>query len=331
MTIPFQRYLLALALAGALGGCSRDPYHRQENIVENARMDLISDAPYLFPANKTADAPTTYLSLRRWDIIFTGAIKPDPAKPELAVVDALIPGDFNHILVYLGKDEDGFAYAAELNTDNIAIVDQVIQVDGGIRLLALSRDFGVDPQPSGQHLLDRSYYLTRWAKTFREEERGKLVAADESLAQTVQDHVLARLPYQLEFSIPLKYILLSRNVRLIDDGLAHGAGCADYWTTIFEDVAGLCLRGVRARASEIVDYYQNDPVGRDAALPPQWNPIGTGSLRIRQALALGFDVKEDPPHHFRCGGQDESGLVLPDRIYRSEALTDIAEIAVAAE
>lgn len=322
---------IALACAATLTGCSRDPYHRQEDILAHARVDLISDAPYLFPANKNSDDPTTYLSLRRWDIIFTGAIKPDPTKPELAVIDALIPGDFNHILVYLGKDADGFAYAAELNTDNIAIVDRSVRVDGGIRLLALSRDLGADPQPTGKHVLDRAYYVTRWAKTFRDEERDKLVAADESLTQTIQDHLLAHLPYQLEFSIPLKFILFNRTVRVVDDGLAYGAGCADYWTTIFEDVAGLCMRGVRARASELIDYYQNDPVGRDAALPEQWNPIGTGSLKIRDALALGFDVNEDPPHRFRCGGQDESGLVLPDRIYQSEALADIAEVTVAAQ
>lgn len=297
------------------------------SIIEFSSLDKIVDDIYYFPANLEQDNPTVYLPLRRWDIIFTGDIKSNLITPELAALDRFIPGYFNHLLVYIGKDKDGYAYAVELNTRRIEIVNNKIDVVGGIRLIAISKDYGESPHLSGGYIIDRDYYLVRWAKTFTDEARIKLLEKENALIHNLQQHLLNNFPYQLEFNISLSNILFNQRVDLVDDGFEHGAGCADYWTSLFEESAGLCMYNVRMPASEFIDYYTNDPVGREAYLPEQWNPFSDEPLFLYEVLAMGIYLKDDEPHQFSCNENvTESGVVLPNKVYESVLLKQIEQI-----
>ncbi|HTR45187.1 MAG TPA: hypothetical protein VMH06_05700 [Thermodesulfovibrionales bacterium] len=317
------------ALLFLSSGCGGDhSVLSPDEIIRDARLDLLSDEVYLMPANMNEEDETVFLPLRKWDIIFVGSMKPGVqtgAGPEF--LSLLIPGKFDHILVYVGKDNNGNAYAEELNTDAIRIENGQAVVIGGTRFMCLGKDFGEDPHPSGAQVLNRDFYGVRWAKTFRTEDRMRLLAADKALTDRVTADILGKYPYQLEFRYSGLSLLVDRTLSLVDDGLRDGAGCADYWTNVFEDYAGLCMKGVRETAQQITDYYLHDPVGRTAYVPAYLNPLGTGDLPISLALSLGLRIVNDTPHRFSCDGTEETGLVLPDAIFESAAMQDIQPVS----
>jgi hypothetical protein len=321
--------LLVLCALSIFFGCGHDGHNETEKsltpdeVIQDSRLDLLKDEPYYMPANGNEEDPTVYLLLRKWDIIFVGSMKPGLSvggDPEM--LSKLIPGKYDHMLVYMGKDDDDFAYAVELNTDRIYLDGQTPVVLGGPRFLCLGKDFGRDMHPSGMHVVDRNGYGVRWARTFFPEYRKKLKDADTVLTSKVRDDIMAGFPYQLEFKLP-PAPLVDRRIELVDDGMVNGAGCADYWTSLFETYAGVCLKGSRMSADEIMDYYLNDPVGKYASVPQYLNPFGGGELRLSALLGLGFRVVEDAPHRFSCDGSEENGLVVPDRVAHSSALEDI--------
>jgi hypothetical protein len=195
--------------------------------------------------------------------------------------------------------------------------------------MCLGKDFGEAPHPSGAQVLSRDFYGIRWAKTFRTEDRTRLIAADKALTDRIRADIIGKYPYQLEFRTSGQNILIDRTLFLVDDGLKNGAGCADYWTNLYEDYAGLCMKGARETAQQITDYYLKDPVGRTAYLPGYLNPAGTGDLPITLVLSLGLRIVNDAPHRFSCDGTEETGLVLPNAIFESAAMEDIQPISAA--
>lgn len=294
-----------------------------DEILRDSRLDLLSDEPYYLPANENEEDETVYLPLKKWDLIFVGAMKPGlEVGEDPAMLSKLIPGKYDHVLVYTGKDMAGFAYAVELNTDRIYLEGMTPVVLGGMRFLCLGKDFAGELHPSGKHVADRDLYGIRWARTFEPENREKLKEADVLLVARVMDDMATAFPYQLEFGLPPN-LLTDRTVLLVDDGRRNGAGCADYWTSLFEEFAGVCMKGTRISADELTDYFLNDPTGKTASVPEHLNPLGNGDLRLGTLLSLGVRIVEDVPHRFPCDGSDESGLVIPDRIARSKALEEI--------
>jgi len=276
------------------------------------------------PANENEEDETVYLPLKKWDPIFVGVMKPGlEVGEDPDMLSKFIPGKYDHILVYVGKDMAGFAYAVELNTDMVYLEGMTPVVLGGMRFLCLGKDFGKELHTSGRHVADRDMYGIRWAKTFRPENRDKLEAADESLVAAIMEDMSAAFPYQLEFVPPMNPFI-DRGILLVDDGRRKGAGCADYWTSLFEEFAGICMKGTRISATELTDYYRNDPTGKTVSVPEHLNPLGKGDLRLAALFALGFSIVEDEPHRFLCDGSEERGLVIPDRIARSEALQEIS-------
>jgi hypothetical protein len=321
--------LLILCALSVFFGCGHDGPNKivrspsPDEVLQGVRLDLLKDAPYYLPANENEEDRTVYLPLRKWDIIFVGSMKSGLAVGEDPVMlSKLIPGKYDHILVYVGKDGGDFAYAVELNTDKIYLDGGTPVVLGGLRFLCLGKDFGRELHSSGAHVADRNAYGVRWAGTFTPENRKKLKDADAVLTSKVREDIMSGFPYQLEFKLSPDP-LIDRTIELVDDGLANGAGCADYWTSLFETYAGVCMKGGRMSADEIMDYYLNDPVGKYASVPQYLNPFGRGELRLSALLGLGFQVVEDAPHRFSCDGSEESGLVVPDRVAHSTALEDI--------
>ena len=323
--------LSALGCGTDDGGDATAPESLQDRVLRTAAVDTLADEPYLFPANDETDEPTVYLPLRKWDLVFVGSVADGADVPEFRVVTSrLIPGKFDHILVYMGKDAEGFAYMAELNVNDIHLDDNgEAVIDGGLWLLCVGTDRGEQVHGSGAPVLDRNYYAVRWAKTFREDVRAAILAHDQELTARVQQDMRDSFPYQLEFDARLAIELieggftLEAQLVLVDDGLENGAGCSDYWINLFEEYAGVCLKGARMTADEILAYYRTDPEGQAAFIPADLNPLGDEPLAMSDALDMGIDLTNDAPHRFVCDGTEESGLVVPIRVIESDLLTDI--------
>lgn len=181
-------------------------------------------------------------------------------------------------------------------------------------------------------VLDTSYYAVRWARTFREDVRAAILAHDAELTARVQQDMREGFPYQLEFDAQIAIELveggftLEAQLVLVDDGLENGAGCSDYWVNLLEEYAGVCFKGARMPADEILEYYRSDPEGQAAYIPADLNPLGDGPLAMSAALAMGIELTNDAPHRFSCDGTEESGLVVPVRVIASDLLADIEPV-----
>ncbi len=325
-------YLALIVLLVVLWGCGSDSSDEElnpERVLDEARVDLLAAEPYLFPATIDPGSPPVLLVLRRWDLIFAGGYRApldeDPAI-EASVAD-LIPGPFDHILVYLGKDGAGRAYAAELNVDSLSRGVLSVSVKGDLRVYCLGLDGGNAPHPSGAHLFDPDHYRSRWALTPVPELRNRLLAHDTELLAALRADLAAGFPYQLEFETFLPSIQATGELRLVDDGRRNGAGCSDYWTSLFEDVAGVCWPGVRISVAELIDYFRTDPVGREAMVPAVFNPFGNTPVRVGSLLDQGLTIVPAPPHDFPCAVPSEQGLVTPTRLFFSNLLQETETVS----
>lgn len=281
----------------------------KEPLVEELR-----DRTYFFPANRTETDPTVYLSLRRWDFLFTGDRLNEPDSPvDHENVNHLIPGPFNHLMIYMGKDAQGLAWALEVNTSSFTD-------PGGLRFLCMGSDFGLLRHPHDKHLHERERLTRRWAQRLRPDLRRRLIASQEELLRRLAADLALGMPYQLEFrhsGNPLDPV-----INLVDDGFTGGAGCSDYWTTLFEEVAQVCLPGSRMSAAELETYFREDPEGRMAYAPRSISPFAS-DLSIRHLIGLGFHAVDPRPHRYPCTGEQETGLVLPGRIMELDSLRPI--------
>lgn len=282
-------------------------------ILTNADLYDLRDAVYWFPANLEPTERTRYLALRRWDIIFTGdRVNVEGGEVDSENINRLIPGPFNHIMVYMGKDASGLAYAIELNAGSFFDTR-------GIKLLCLGSDYGLLRHLETHHVHDRDLVNRRWAKRFDEESRQQLLDHEGELLARLQSDLVLGFPYQLEFYHSGS--LFDFEVLLVDDGFEGGAGCSDYWTTLFETYAGLCLKGVRLTVEELEAYFLNDPQGLEAYAPAEINPFGF-DLPITRLIELGFRAVADEPHTYSCDGTQESGVVIPSLIIENPNLED---------
>ena len=82
-------------------------------------IEKLKNKIYNFPAKKTSSSVITYQPLEQFDFIFTGHDVNLSSKhfDIYQNAAAVVPGRFTHVLMYIGKDHNGFAYALEMNTD----------------------------------------------------------------------------------------------------------------------------------------------------------------------------------------------------------------------
>jgi hypothetical protein len=291
-----------------LAGCEEDggiPYPGPDEIIRDARLDLLLDEVYQFPAKPFSTRVTEYQPIRKWDVIFAGGGPPGSATSSASMVALAIPGVYDHILVYLGKDARGYAYAAEMNVDSF-------EGGGDLRMFSLGQDYGENIPPSGTFVFSTHTYYE--ARRFSESARQAILVKDQDLVRQVTEDLLDNFPYQFEYRHSGN--ILDHAVYLVDDGRVGGAGCSDYWTTLFEEVAGLCFYQSRMSAAGIRDYFLSDPDGSQVEIPAELNPFGV-KMYVRELFQLGFHLVEDQPHQYRCGGNPEAGLVLPSLVYQS--------------
>lgn len=278
----------------------------------------LRDETYYFPANRGPGEPTVYLPLQRWDMIFTGNWRNYPGSDiDHENINRIIPGDFNHMAVYMGKDAHGMAYIVEMMPSEEEHLH-------GIRLVNIGSDFGWLRPPIPSDLHERSRLTHRWAKRLREPELSQLRASEADLLARIHWDLITGFPYQYEYRHSGS--LLDFTIWLVDDGLEGGAGCADYWTALFEQYAGICLKNVRFSAEELMRYFRRDPQGRLAIIPEAFNILEEPTL-FRTLLALGFSARSAAPHVHSCDGSEEYGLVMPAKVSANERLEDIPPAA----
>ena len=91
----------------------------ENNIFQTFAIEKLKNETYYFPAKKFKNSDVLYQPIERFDLIFVGhdvnMSTSDFDKFQNA--SALVPGRYTHVLTYIGKDVNGFAYAVEMNAD----------------------------------------------------------------------------------------------------------------------------------------------------------------------------------------------------------------------
>jgi len=281
----------------------------------------LRDEEYLFPGKLPNSEEVVALPLRRWDFVFLGQLEDNPDTPKNEQwTDALIPGQFNHAMVYLGRDQDGRPWGLEMTT--------TLDPDGAdLRIVRFPEFETVRPEVEDMNLAmgpkNIWKYGVRWAKRIREPALDSLHDREAELLQLLQDDWESAFPYQLEFD--WSGSLQDLNIQLVDDGRAGGSSCTDYWLDFYENNAGVCFSGSRINASEIEAYFRFDPVGMTAYVPEEFSPFPF-PITVVQALEIGFIPVDPPSHFFPCSLGPETGVPIPDRLMASPELEEISSV-----
>jgi len=294
----------------------------QINLAANPETNLhqLTNEAYLLHA-KTSEGKDIALPLRRWDLIFTGEYTDyaNTQEGESQTAD-LIPGEFNHLIVYLGRDVNAQPWGMEMTTENLDSIGQGADLrivrfpefeDMSVPITVKNFKVGVK---------NLSIYRTLWAMRPKPELLSLLNSHETQLFKQLEEDWLQGFPYQLEFVWTGSF--QSTEIQLVDDGRIGGASCTDYWLSLFEEVAGVCFTGVRISATELENYFLNDPVGSQINIPESFNPFPF-SITISQALLFGYHAIDPPAHKFVCDMITETGIPIPDRLRHSNQLIEI--------
>ena len=274
----------------------------------------INDEPYLFPSSSDS-AKAVGVSLHRWDFIFLGKKNDDPTTPgDETLLNRLIPGNFRHTLLYLGRDSFGRPCGLEL----------IARKSPYLRVVRFPEFEPVYPSGIGLSLPvsieNIQVYRNRRAKRLKNKELEQLRSAEGRVFEQVARDLQTDIPYQMEYSWSGN--LADKKVTLVDDGLANGASCTDYLLSLLEKTAGICIHGSRMTAAEVKDYFLFDPSGVLANIPDEWNPFPF-PVTIADILNMGYSLEDPPPHRFPCDNTEETGVPLPAKLINSPQLTDI--------
>lgn len=278
----------------------------------------LTDEIYIFPAIDEDTKSLIPLPLKRWDLIFVGEREDIPASPvDENMRNILIPGKYNHLFVYLGRDMKGSPYGMEMTT--------FFNPEGyDLRLTRLPEydlfDHNSEAVPVPVVSKDLWSHSTRWAKRFSSENLAKVRQNEQEIMAFLEENWTSKVNYQLEFD--WSGDLQDSMIYLVDDGLQDGAGCTDYWLSLFENIAGVCIYGSRMSAQEVKDYFKNDPLGKTATVPEEFNPFPF-SLYVNELLLMGFDLIDPDPHIFSCDNSSETGIAIPGLVLQSEQLQSI--------
>ncbi|MCF7977524.1 MAG: hypothetical protein K9L82_05825 [Chromatiaceae bacterium] len=263
-------------------------------------------------------------SVQPWDFIAVGGCRDDPmTELEEGIASPFIPGDFTHLSVYLGRDAAGRPIAMEL-TDEIRL-PEITQ----LRITVLPEGSDEAPDRLGLPQVEIGYQHCdwRWSRPLQPADRDAVADAADTLIATLQRHWQSDFPYQLPYLWSGQ--LLDRNVWLIDDGLELGANCTDYWLSVLEEVAGVCLTGTRMSAAEITAFFQTDPIGSKTPIPDFLNPLPF-PVTAKDILNLGYTIIDPAPHRFSCDGTEETGLAFPSPFILSPDLGQSSFLPTAA-
>ncbi len=288
--------------------------------LEKIQLNQIKNESYLFAGIQPGSNEITPLPLQRWDIIFMGDLKDDPLTPAFneAENNIYIPGDYDHILIYLGRNSVGTAYAMELTH---SFVHEIVD----FRLIRLPEFYNAlsesDNIPTAVVTKPVWQYQNRWSKRLIPSELEKLVLNEKALLHNIEHDWLNLFPYQLEYEWSGDFN--DKKIYLVDDGLQNGASCTDYWLTLFESIGGVCLHNARMNAGELNQYYSNDSDTAQTPLPASLNPFDFTITTNALLNFFNFELIDPPAHIFSCDATQETGVAMPGRLIASPQLEEI--------
>ncbi|HHH19937.1 MAG TPA: hypothetical protein ENK86_05470 [Campylobacterales bacterium] len=293
----------------------------------------LEDRPYYFPTKASIQSKITYQVLQRFDLIFVGH---DPQQsPEISDAKRInlayaIPGHYTHVLMYVGKDSNGLAYAVEMNADKdqtFRVTPYELTVGGQLYLYCLGSDYAARSCPNDTYIYGLETYDYMQAKRLEPRLYQQLIQQEAGILSVMQEDLEQGYPFQIPVHFSLE-TSLSKAIPLIDDGRQHGADCVSYFVSLFEEVAGVCLDEVRIGAAELTEYYSKSEEGRKALLPARYNFVHHETIPFRTILnELGYRLVDTPVRQTRCSDQRTvQGIATPDRLFRSSSTVAIDRV-----
>ncbi|OQX74853.1 MAG: hypothetical protein B6D59_00890 [Campylobacteraceae bacterium 4484_4] len=306
-----------------LAGCGEsDKSLTQERVVKEYAIELLSQDIFYFPAKKESNESVVYQPLQPLDFIFVG----HDSNSSESMLANVIPGHYTHMLMYLGKDEEGFAYGVEMNTEENAGYQfdaQGVRIDGRLFVYCLGSDFGEKECPQDLYHFGLETYDYMWARRLKPSLHERLSRHRGEIVSTIRQDLVNRYPIQIPFHFGIE-TPLTKILPLVDDGRENGADCTAYFVSLLEEVAGICLQDVRIDAAQLQDYYLNDPVGKEAVIPAEYNPLSAGDLHISDLFSkMGYSIADTTRQTACEGDRNVTGIPIPDRLYHSPDMVDI--------
>lgn len=309
-----------------------DPFHISLNLASvninikspfDIDLSLLEYSPYLLNIYENYNLKGSKL-LHPFDLIFVGGFPDDPlTEDDESEINHAIPGDFTHLILYLGRLSDGTPIGAEMTTT----IDAKNYSTRLIKLLEGSDD----PFDSSNYDLplvtvDIYKYKNVNARRLNSYDLNRVSDRGSEIYSRVMSDIYNSFPYQYQFVWSGN--LEDKNIYLVDDGLANGAACTDYWLAVFEEMADVCIKGARVDSTDLIDYFTNDPVGKTIKIPENFNPFSF-EVYVKNIIGfLGFNIINPEPHIFSCDnseetGSEETGIAIPDKLYNSDNLVEI--------
>lgn len=284
--------------------------------LQNIRLNELNNELYLFPAIAPDSEQITTIPLQRWDFIFLGEVT--TSAYEESSVNEFIPGQYDHIMVYLGRDDRGTPYAMEMtySLENAIVELHLLRLPEFLKAMPGSDTLSlpVVTKPIWK-------YKNRWAKRLVLTELEKIVKNEKALLHQIETHWRNRFPYQLEFLWSGDFN--DKQVKLVDDGYLNGASCTDYWLILFETTAGVCIHDARIDAHDLTDYYTNDPIVAQSPIPDALNPFSFEITSSDLINTFKFELIDPPAHTFSCDATTETGVAIPGRLINSPQFKEI--------
>jgi len=280
--------------------------------------DQIQFSPYLLDVYENQTLQGTKL-LQPFDFIFTGGFPDDPSTEENeAEINLAIPGDFTHLIMYLGRLADGTPVGAEMTTS-------MEEKQFSMRMIKLLETVDDPFDSSGYDLplvtVNTQKYKYVNARRLNSDDLNTLFYHNYKIYHQVMADIYNSLGYQFQFYWSGN--LDDRYIYLIDDGLDGGAACTDYWLALFEEIAGICIKGARMDRTGFIDYFTSDPVGTTVKIPDFLNPFPFEVYVASLLNSFGFVVIDSAPYTFSCDNSTETGVATPDKLHGSADLVDI--------
>ncbi len=318
------RRIILIILIFLFNGCSHKKLDiKTRDFIINS--SILKDEFYYFSAKKPDSLHVEYQPLKRFDLIFVGhSLDINSTKyNKLQNLSALIPGTYTHVLAYIGKDSNGFAYAVEMNADkeqSFTIDNEGVKLGGKLYFYCLGSDFGKKNCPNDNYIHGMKSYDYMWAKR----PKFDLKKYEKELLVTIQNDLKEEHPFQIPLDLSLK-TQDTKLVTIVDDGRKNGSSCAEYFVSLFEEVADVCLNDVRIDAKTLKNYYINDEIGKRAVVPVKYSVFFKRTIYLKETFdKLGYDIQDNKPRDTKC--KQKVGIVTPDLLFRSGSMRDIKPI-----
>jgi len=306
---------------------------KQAQVEDFYQIEQLANEVYYFPSIKPGTHQVLYQPLKRFDLIFVGYdLNLEHRVAGVKDLVLTIPGTYTHMLAYLGKDSDGYAYAVEMNTDkakSFSLGVNGLNVGGRLYVFCLGSDYGLKACPQDNYIYGIESYDFMWAKRLEPGLRSQLMQSENALMEAIEKDLKEAHPFQLQFHLGLD-TTVRKKVPIIDDGRKNGSDCTTYFASLFEEVASVCLDKIRMSAQSWESYYLTHPLGQQAMIPKEYNPFFNESMHIMEMLnKFGFAAIDNKPRQTNCTDRRTvSGLMTPDLVFNSPSLVEIEPLVL---